>query len=170
MDYHYQLTEYDCGTAAVINALCCLLEPDKITYEMIRKIITTIPDLPNNNNISSDTFLYLTTWLNNYSNSLRIPLLVKYYQGANAYSCLTNLNYDISCAVTRLDDHYILVTGMEIIDHTIFFKIFDSDKRAADKTITDKTYNRRLPVDLFVFPDREQIKTRLPELLIFMHK
>ena len=171
----YQLTDCNSGPAAIINAVSCTLDRNEISYDLIRKIINTIPDIPESNGISEHALTYLSAWLNDYADSADIPLSVRYYPGPNSYNILTGMDYRSSCAVTRMLDsrnnnmHYILITGLKITDNTIYFKVFDSDKKSADTDITDEHYNRLIPIDIFASSDRERSKLGMKplEIIIF---
>lgn len=163
---HYQLSEYDCGPTAMLNAISFLFEREKISPVIIRNIMLYCLDSYNGEGImgksgtSSAAMMFLSNWLNGFGKIGQLPVSAKYLSGKEVYlggeSRISDALRRGGAVVLRVlyeCGHYVLLTGEK--DGSVF--LFDSyyDEKAFDGTeiavIRDhpSSYNRIAPESCF---------------------
>ncbi|MCI2048800.1 MAG: peptidase C39 [Lachnospiraceae bacterium] len=122
----YQVTEYDCGQTAIMNALCVLFGRQEIPPEIPAMCQEIGGDLYNTNGqpsrfgTSCAAMQYIACWLNNYADSTKYPIRVVHIGGRRVNlqpdSTLTACLREGGTAVVRCMlgcAHYITLTGID---------------------------------------------------------
>lgn len=123
---HYQLSEYDCGPTAMLDAVSYLFPREAIPPELIRNIMLYCLDcysaegVPGKSGTSTAAMMFLSNWLNGFGKIGQLPVTSRYLSGRNVY---VGKGGEISDAlrhggavVVRLfydEPHYVLLTGEE---------------------------------------------------------
>lgn len=121
---HYQMSEYDCGPTAMLNAVSFLFEREEIFPEIIRNIMLYCLDCygsegtPGKSGTSRAAMMFLSNWLNGFGEIRHLPLTSQYLSGKSVYlgseSCINDALHRGGAAVVRLfydEPHYVLLTG-----------------------------------------------------------
>lgn len=132
---HYQLSEYDCGPTAMLNAVSFLFEREKISPVVIRNIMLYCLDTYNGEGImgkcgtSSAAMMFLSNWLNGFGKIGQLPVSSSYLSGEEVYlggeSRISDALRRGGAVVLRVlyeCGHYVLLTGEK--DGSVF--LFDS--------------------------------------------
>lgn len=122
---HYQLSEYDCGPTAMLNAVSFLFKREEISPVIIRNIMLYCLDSYNGEGImgksgtSSAAMMFLSNWLNGYGKIGQLPVSSRYLSGKSVYIGKESLINDSLCrggaVVLRVlydCGHYVLLTGV----------------------------------------------------------
>ena len=120
----YQISEYDCGPTAMLDAMSYLFARELIPPEVIRNIMLYSLDCYNTEGVSGKSgtscaaMMFLSNWLNNFGKLGRLPISSQYLTGAGVYLGSSSLVNDAlhrgGAAVVRLffdEWHYVLLTG-----------------------------------------------------------
>ena len=123
---HYQLSEYDCGPTAMLNAISFLFEREEISPVVIRNIMLYCLDCYNCEGImgksgtSSAAMMFLCNWLNGYGKIGQLPVSCRYLSGKSVWIGRDSRVNDALCrggaVVVRLYfdcAHYVLLTGVK---------------------------------------------------------
>lgn len=169
----YQLSEYDCGPTALLDALGYLFEREEIPPEVIRNIMLYSLDCYGSDGVSGKSgtspaaMMFLSSWLNGYGRIGQLAVTADYAAGGNVY---LGGNGPVSDALRRggaavvrlyLDGwHYVLLTG----EQEGAVRVFDPYYTAAPfadpsiRLVTDDPCrsNRLVPQALF---NREALET-----------
>lgn len=169
---HYQISEYDCGPTAMMNAISFLFEREKISPVVVRNIMLYCLDSYNCEGImgksgtSSAAMMFLSNWLNGFGEIGQLPVSSSYLSGEDVYlggeSRISDALRRGGAVVLRVIydcGHYVLLTGEK--DGAVF--LFDSyyGEQAFEGTeiavVEDHPfcYNRIVPVDCFNRESRE---------------
>ena len=121
---HYQISEYDCGPTAMLNAVSFLFEREEIPPEIIRNIMLYCLDCygaegtPGKNGTSRAAMMFLSNWLNGYGEIGHLPVITRYLSGKSVFLGSESYVNDAlrrgGAAVVRLfydEPHYVLLTG-----------------------------------------------------------
>lgn len=158
----YQVTEYDCGPTALLNAISYLYERDEVPAGLVRNIMLYSLDCYNEqgeegkNGTSTVAMMFLSSWLNQYATVHRFPLNCRYLRGEGLrFEPGAELNAALengSAVVARVWDeceHYILITGLDGERLRIFDPYYQTEPFAEEEIqiVLDKpfTYNRLVP-------------------------
>lgn len=121
---HYQMSEYDCGPTAMLNAISFLFEREEIYPEIIRNIMLYCLDCygsegtPGKSGTSRAAMMFLSNWLNGFGEIRHLPITSRYLSGKSV--CLGSESYVNDAlhrggaVVVRLfydEPHYVLLTG-----------------------------------------------------------
>lgn len=130
---HYQLSEYDCGPTAMLNAISYLFEREEISPVVIRNIMLYCLDSYNGEGImgkcgtSSAAMMFLSNWLNGFGKIGQLPVSSRYLSGKSVYIGGEGLVSDAlhrgGVAVIRVIyecGHYVLLTGEQNGDILMF--------------------------------------------------
>lgn len=88
---HYQLSEYDCGPTAMLNAISYLFDREEISPVVIRNIMLYCLDSYNGEGImgkcgtSSAAMMFLSNWLNGYGKIGQLPVSSRYLSGEQVW-------------------------------------------------------------------------------------
>ena len=120
----YQLSEYDCGPTALLNAVSFLFEREQIPPELIRNIMLYSLDCYGADGVSGKSgtsctaMMFLSHWLDGFGGVGRLPVSARYLTGASVRfgtaGELTDALRRGGAAVVRLfldEDHYVTLTG-----------------------------------------------------------
>lgn len=162
----YQLSEYDCGPASMLNAVSYLFERKEIPPEVIRNIMLYCLDchskegIPGKRGTSRAAMMFLSNWLNEYGELDILPINCEYLSGKNVFigegSRIDQALRHGGAAVVRLYlevPHYVLMTGMKE-NKVLLFDPYYWEKEYPQKDILivndhPCAYNRVVPVSYF---------------------
>lgn len=121
---HYQLSEYDCGPTAMLNAVSYLFEREEIPPEILRNIMLYCLDCYNAEGIagkcgtSNAAMMFLSHWLNGFGKIGQLPISSEYLSERQVYlgqqSRINDALHRGGAVVLRLyydEWHYVLLTG-----------------------------------------------------------
>ncbi len=123
----YQATEFDCGCAAVINAINYVLDFSEIPPCFLKEVYDICLDEYNKYGVlggdgtSQDAMKFLVSWFNRYSKKTGFPIQCSYYEGTDVTlinnSEILNLLRDEATAIVircmLYDEHYITLTDVD---------------------------------------------------------
>lgn len=122
----YQISEYDCGTVCLLNALNVLFDRRLLQPNLIRAVYQYSLDSvdgrghPGKKGTSAHAMRFLSAWLNDYGERCNFPIQCRPVQSADvsfdAGSRLTDALNNGAVAIIRCwlgVPHYVLVTGVE---------------------------------------------------------
>lgn len=164
---HYQLTEYDCGPTAMLDAISYLFERDEIPPEIIRNTMLYCLDCynmegtPGKSGTSHMAMMFLSNWLNQFSRVGQLNISSSYISENQVQLGNGSLLDDIlirgGAAVVRLwldEWHYVMLNGLK--DGKVYmFDPYYSAGPYADypdvQVVLDHPfeYNRIVPVEMF---------------------
>ena len=160
---HYQLSEYDCGPTAMLDAISYLFDREEILPEIIRNVMLYCLDcygsegIPGKSGTSRAAMMFLSNWLNGFGEIRNLPVSSQYLSGKSVYlgseSLINDALHRGGAVVVRLyldEPHYVLLTG----EHDGVVEMFDPYYRAepfsdgALQMVADHQteYNRIIPV------------------------
>lgn len=163
---HYQLTEYDCGPTALMNAVSFLFEREEIPPEIIRNIMLYCLDCYGaegsfgKSGTSCTAMMFLSNWLDGFGRTGKLPISTRYLSGR---SVSVHRGGEIcdglrrgGAAVVRLYyevEHYVLFTGVQG-DNILMFDPYYVDEPfpQSDIVVTcdhASAYNRIVPFSYF---------------------
>ena len=121
----YQMSEYDCGPTALLNAVSYLFPRREVPPEIIRSVMLYTLDCYGGDGTackagtSRMAMMYLANWLEGFSRATKFPLSCQYIAGRavhiGAHSYINDALVRGGVAVVRLFyevEHYALLTGM----------------------------------------------------------
>lgn len=168
---HYQISEYDCGPASLLNALSFLFEREEIPPELIRNIMLYSLDcygpsaVPGKNGTSCMAMMFLSNWLQGFGEAGGLPVSSKYLRGREVAirpgSLVNDALHRGGVAVVRLYyevAHYVLLTGEQAGRVYMFDPYYEEQSQAGDIEVTlahPKRYNRIVPESYFNRESRE---------------
>lgn len=123
----YQATEFDCGSAAIINALNYILDFSEIPPYFLKEIYDICLDEYNVNGLiggdgtSQDAMKFLVSWFNRYREKTGFPIHCSYFEGSDVTliknSKILELLHDKETAIVircmLYDEHYITLTDVD---------------------------------------------------------
>lgn len=122
----YQISEYDCGPTAFLNAVSFLFEREQIPPELIRNVMLYSLDsygmdgVSGKNGTSRTAMMFLSHWLDGFGGVGRLPVSSRYLTGSavrfGVAGELTDALRRGGAAVVRLMldvEHYVTLTGFE---------------------------------------------------------
>lgn len=122
---HYQLSEYDCGPTAMLNAISFLFEREEIPPEIIRNIMLYSLDCygsggaPGKAGTSRMAMMFLANWLDGFGRASEFRISARYVSGKAVHigqeSQICDALVRGGCAVVRLFyevEHYVMLSGM----------------------------------------------------------
>ncbi len=133
----YQLTEYGCGTASLLNAIAYLLPRAEIPPEVVKYIVATCEDKHNGvgdqrGGTSGRALAFLSGWINDYSERTGFPIRSKELAGSDvSLHQKSTLSRAIELGGVAIigcclgADHYVLVTGFDTEGGNRRVKLFD---------------------------------------------
>lgn len=123
---HYQLSEYDCGPTAMLNAISFLFEREEISPVVLRNIMLYCLDSYNGEGImgksgtSSAAMMFLSNWLNGFGKIGQLPVSSSYLSKEDVCIGRESRINDALCrggvVVIRVlygGGHYVLLTGIQ---------------------------------------------------------
>ncbi len=162
----YQMSEYDCGPTAMLDAVSYLFEREEIPPEIIRNIMLYCLDcysaegITGKSGTSCAAMMFLSHWLNNFGQIGQIDVSSKYLSGTQVFlgtsSSVNDALHRGGVAVVRLyldEWHYVLLTG-ERDGQVRVFDPYLSDRPFPEEEIRmvndhPYEYNRLVPETLF---------------------
>lgn len=161
----YQISEYDCGPTAFLNAMSFLFEREQIPPELIRNVMLYSLDsygadgVSGKSGTSRTAMLFLSHWLDGFGGVGRLPVSSRYLSGAavrfGVTSELTDALRRGGAAVVRLmldEEHYVTLTGIEDNKLLMFDPYYDGGAFAESdvQVVADRpfSYNRIVPISL----------------------
>jgi hypothetical protein len=123
---HYQLSEYDCGPTAMLDAISYLFPREAIPPEVIRNVMLYCLDCYSAEGVagkcgtSTAAMMFLSNWLNGFGKIGQLAVSSRYLSGRNVYlgerSEINDALRHNGAVVVRLfydEPHYVLLTGVE---------------------------------------------------------
>ena len=171
----YQMSEYDCGPTALLNAVSYLFPRQEVPPEIIRSVMLYTLDCygmdgaPCKAGTSRMAMMYLASWLEGFSRATQFPLTCQYLAGRavhiGAHSHINDALVRGGVAVVRLFyevEHYALLTGTSK-EHIYLFDPYylaeaEPEFVRAGIGVTcahPHSYNRIVPFDCFNRETRE---------------
>ena len=171
----YQMSEYDCGPTALLNAVSYLFPRQEVPPEIIRSVMLYTLDCygmdgaPCKAGTSRMAMMYLANWLEGFSRATQFPLTCQYLAGRavhiGTHSHINDALVRGGVAVVRLFyevEHYALLTGT-LKDHIYLFDPYylaeaEPEFVRAGIGVTcahPHSYNRIVPFDCFNRETRE---------------
>ena len=171
----YQMSEYDCGPTALLNAVSYLFPRQEVSPEIIRSVMLYTLDCygmdgaPCKAGTSRMAMMYLANWLEGFSRATQFPLTCQYLAGRavhiGAHSHINDALVRGGVAVVRLFyevEHYALLTGTSK-EHIYLFDPYylaeaEPEFVRAGIGVTcahPHSYNRIVPFDCFNRETRE---------------
>ena len=171
----YQMSEYDCGPTALLNAVSYLFPRQEVPPEIIRSVMLYTLDCygmdgaPCKAGTSRMAMMYLANWLEGFSRATQFPLTCQYLAGRAVYigthSHINDALVRGGVAVVRLFyevEHYALLTGTSK-EHIYLFDPYylaeaEPEFVRAGIGVTcahPHSYNRIVPFDCFNRETRE---------------
>lgn len=161
----YQISEYDCGPTAFLNAVSFLFEREQIPPELIRNVMLYSLDSYGTDGVSGKSgtsrtaMMFLSHWLDGFGRAGRLPVSSRYLSGsAVRFGALGELTDALRCggtAVVRLMldvEHYVTLTGLGDGGLLMFDPYFYEGELddPGIRTVEDHpySYNRVVPVPL----------------------
>ena len=171
----YQTTEYDCGPAAVLNAIRFLYDRDEIPPEFVSKVYSCMLDRCNGDGVTcrggttNAALRYFVDWLKIYAKEVHYSVLTRYIDGdavnlrgdSLIRKCLSmGGSAVVRCCVQ--EDHFVTLTGLQIgteedpYDDLEYVRVFDpwyleeplwNDDRIVRVTDQPKSCNKLVPVE-----------------------
>lgn len=157
----YQITEYDCGSTAVINAINYVVPFSDIPASFLKVIYGVCLNECNQTGMigregtSPEAMKYLAQWINRYSQKTGFPLHCDCYEefSFQKNSPLLNMLRKGNCAIVVMcllwDEHYITLTDADD-EYIYLFDAYFWNKDYGDENIIriDFPYkaNRKLPI------------------------
>lgn len=145
----YQITEYDCGSTTLLNALRYLFERQEIPSDVVQRIMQYTLD-NEGGGTSIYAFQYLSSWLNENVESITTKIIKGKSVDTNnkeLLECLSNNGVAI-LRVWQEHEHYVLLTKLDetyaYIFDPYYLDITYYDNEEACKIIKDRPfeYNR----------------------------
>ena len=137
----YQMSEYDCGPTALLNAVSYLFPRQEVPPEIIRSVMLYTLDCygmdgaPCKAGTSRMAMMYLANWLEGFSRATQFPLTCQYLAGRavhiGTHSHINDALVRGGVAVVRLFyevEHYALLTGTSK-DHIYLFDPYTISRR-----------------------------------------
>ena len=122
----FQMSEYDCGPTAMLNAISFLFEREEIPPELIRNIMLYCLDCYGPDGISGKrgtsctAMMFLSNWLQGFGEVGRLSISSRYLSGHQVFlgpcSPVEDALRRRGAVVARVffdEWHYVLMTGME---------------------------------------------------------
>ena len=171
----YQMSEYDCGPTALLNAVSYLFPRQEVPPEIIRSVMLYTLDCygmvgaPCKAGTSRMAMMYLANWLEGFSRATQFPLTCQYLAGRavhiGTHSHINDALVRGGVAVVRLFyevEHYALLTGTSK-EHIYLFDPYylaeaEPEFVRAGIGVTcahPHSYNRIVPFDCFNRETRE---------------
>lgn len=161
----YQLSEYDCGPTAFLNAVSFLFEREQIPPELIRNVMLYSLDsygmdgVSGKSGTSRTAMMFLSHWLDGFGSVGRLPVSSRYLTGSAVRFGVTGELTDAlrrgGAVVVRLMldvEHYVTLTGIEG-DRLLMFDPYYYDGEFEETAIQTTTeypfsYNRVMSASL----------------------
>ncbi|MCH4157962.1 MAG: hypothetical protein LKF34_05115 [Acidaminococcaceae bacterium] len=169
----YQISEYDCGPTAMLDAVSYLFEREEVPPEVIRNIMLYCLDcysaegVSGKNGTSCMAMMFLSNWLNNFGKTGQLHIASEYLAAGNVFlgqgSYIDDALKRGGAVVVRLyldEWHYALLTGVQDGRVRMFDPYYRRDKFTEPEitTVQDQpcAYNRIVPEKFF---NREALAT-----------
>ena len=164
----YQMSEYDCGPTAMLDAVSFLFEREEIPPEIIRNIMLYCLDCYNAEGITGKSgtscaaMMFLSNWLNNFGQIGQLAVSSRYLAGEQVFlgagSAINAALHRGGAAVVRLfldEWHYVLLTGeqdgaVEVFDPYLCecplpdaeIRMVEDHPYAYNRIVPDRFFNR----------------------------
>ena len=163
---HYQLSEYDCGPTALLDALCYLFSREEIPPDLIRNVMLYSLDCygpaaaPGKNGTSRMAMMFLSNWLQGFGEAGGLPVSSRYLKGKEVCihqeSLINDALHSRGAVVVRLYyevAHYVVLTGVRE-GRIYMFDPYYVDRDFAEEDVSvvldhPTEYNRIVPFSYF---------------------
>ena len=168
----YQMTEYDCGTESVMNALSYVFEREDILADLLRIVFRqTLDEMGEDGHVgdggtSRGAMGQLTGFINDYAIENKFPIHAEHITGeAVTEELLRNRTGENSAIVAGVwlttFEHYVLITKIEhdkvyIFDpYYVDKKRYDNDEMVEIVPDAPKTHNRIVKIDRLMGTEKD---------------
>ncbi len=162
----YQISDYDCGPTAVLNAISYLFDREEISPEIIRNTMLYCLDcygpegVQGKSGTSRAAIMFLNNWLNGYAATGQLPISCSYLSGRSVYlgneSYVTDTLKRGGAVVVRLfydEWHYVTLTGITEEGILVFDPYYREEEFPNPEICIDMKnpwhYNRIIPASVF---------------------
>ena len=122
----YQVTEFDCGPTAVMNAISYLYSTEEIPPDFVKNVyMHTLDDYDvkgfmGRKGTSPDALRFLTTWFNRYAVTTNFPIHCEYFEAdqvnlqddGRLITCLKSGGVAVGKCILEVE-HYVTLTGID---------------------------------------------------------
>ncbi|MCO7124526.1 hypothetical protein NIE88_01870 [Sporolactobacillus shoreicorticis] len=187
---YYQMSEYDCGTVTLLNAVNYLFPREVVPPDIIKAITTYSLDTYNTDGeigksgTSKAAMKFITQWLNHNGPIKGLPINGTYYAGKQVYlsesSAIIAAIKNGSVAILRLNyggEHYALATKAAIAEQYLYLfdPYLDENLKYTDGIVLldgfPYAYNRKVPFRFFNEENYSKVyalgKTEQREAIVF---
>ena len=164
---HYQLTEYDCGPTAMLDAISYLFQREEIPPEIIRNVMLYCLDCystegtPGKSGTSHMAMMFLSNWLKQFSRVGQLPVTSEYIAENQVHLGKGGRLDDIltrgGAAGVRLwldEWHYVMLSGIRdgmVYMFDPYFRDTPYEDYPQVQVVLNQpfAYNRIVPIDMF---------------------
>ncbi|MBQ5846525.1 MAG: peptidase C39 [Selenomonadaceae bacterium] len=164
---HYQLTEYDCGPTAMLDAISYLFQREEIPPEIIRNVMLYCLDCystegtPGKSGTSHMAMMFLSNWLKQFSRVGQLPVTSEYIAENQVHLGKGGRLDDIltrgGAAVVRLwldEWHYVMLSSIKdgmVYMFDPYFRDTPYEDYPQVQVVLHQpfAYNRIVPADMF---------------------
>lgn len=187
---YYQMSEYDCGTVTLLNAIKYLFPREVIPPDVIKAITTYSLDTYNpdgevgKHGTSKAAMKFIAEWLNHNGPIKGLPIHGSYYAGERVHlgekSEIIDAIQKGGVAIFRLnygDEHYVLATKADTTNHYLYLfdPYLDEDLKYTDGIVllddSPYAYNRKVPFHFFEEEEYSKVyalgKKELREAIVY---
>ncbi|MDN3955852.1 hypothetical protein [Sporolactobacillus laevolacticus] len=173
---YYQMSEYDCGTVTLLNAIKYLFPREVIPPDVIKAITTYSLDTYNpdgevgKHGTSKAAMNFIAEWLNHNGPIKGLPIHGSYYAGERVHledkSEIVDAIQKGGVAIFRLNyggEHYVLATKADTTNQYLYLfdPYLDEDLKYTDGIVLldgfPYAYNRKVPFRFFEEEDYSKV-------------
>lgn len=173
---YYQMSEYDCGTVTLLNAVKYLFPREAIPPDVIKAITAYSLDTYNSDGevgrsgTSKAAMQFITQWLNHNGPIKGLPIHGIYYAGEHVHlgkgSAIIDAIKNGGVAIFRLNyggAHYVLATKVDANNKYLYLfdPYLDEDLKYTDGIVLldgfPYEYNRKVPFSFFEEEDNQKV-------------
>lgn len=159
----YQVTEFDCGTVSLLNAICYLFKRKDIPAELVRAIhLYTLDCYDENGHMgnggtSGEAIEFLSRWITDYSAKQKFDLSCIYLKGEEVTYDIMNecikRNGVVFIKCWQGCEHYVIITHITETHAYIFdsyyldYDYYDKDPAIRNIQSKPDEYNRIVKLD-----------------------
>lgn len=184
----YQVTEYDCGTTSLINAITFLFEREEIPPTLIYNISKFTLDEFNEKGeeskggTSTAAVKLLSHWINSYAKTKQFGIICEVLEeedvdisGKKVMNCMNSGGVVLARLWLEQDEHYVIITKLDNESAYIFdpyyvdISTYDNDPDVEIVKFRKLEYNRIISLDRMMsktYRDYSLVNNENRELLL----
>jgi len=167
----YQMTEYDCGTTSVMNALSYVFEREEVKADLLRIVFRhTLDKMGHDGHVgdggtSAGALDQLAHFINDYAVENQFPIRAEHFRGEAVTEELLRFhageNSAIVTSVYLHSAHYVTITKIENDEVYIFDPYYMNKDRYVDDDMVEmvfdspKTHNRIVKIDRLMSAEKD---------------